>query len=139
MKEKEMIITACLSDAGDVNFFIHNNLRSANGFPIDHWIRHYGSFEEAAGNTDLFFEDKESLEKNLEATLNTCIFSAGFIPKNVLRMTNTTRRRVKKNLEKSAKQVREYYVNILTDTEENRINVRILEITLISVKSNNDD
>ena len=54
-------------------------------------------------------------------------------------MTNTTRRRVKKNLEKSAKQVREYYVNILTDTEENRINVRILEITLISVKSNNDD
>lgn len=139
MKEKEMIITVCLSDAGDVNFFIHNNLKSANGFPIDHWIRHYGSFEEAAGNTDLFFEDKESLEKNLEATLNTCIFSAGFIPKNVLRMTNTTRRRVKKNLEKSARQVREYYVNVLTDTEENRINVRISEITLISVNLNEDD
>lgn len=139
MKQKEMVVTACLSDAGDVNFFIHNNLRSSRGFPIDHWIRHYSSFEEAANNTDLFFEDKESLEKNLEATLNTCIFSAGFIPGNVLRMTNSTRRRVKKNLEKSAKQVREYYVNILTDTDENRINVRILEITLISVKSNKDD
>lgn len=139
MKEKEIIITACLSDAGDVNFFIHNNLRSANGFPVDNWIRHYGSFEEAANNTDLFFKDKESLEKNLEATLNTCIFSAGFIPGNVLRMTNTTRRRVKKNLEKSARQVRQYYVNVLTDTNENRINVRISEITLISLKSNNDD
>lgn len=139
MKQKEMAVAACLPDAGDVNFFIYNNLRSANGFPIDDWIHHYGSFEEAANNTDLFFEDKESLEKNLEATLNICIFSAGFIPKNVLRMTNTTRRRVKKNLEKSAKQVREYYINILMDTDENRINVRILEITLISVKSNNDD
>lgn len=97
MKQKEMAVTACLSDAGDVNFFIYNNLRSANGFPIDDRIRHYGSFEEAANNTDLFFEDKESLEKNLEATLNICIFSARFIPKNVLRMTNTTRKRVKKN------------------------------------------
>lgn len=139
MKEKEMIIAACLPDAGDASFFIHNNLRSANGFPIDDWIRHCGSFEEAAGNTGLFFEDKESLEKNLEAALNTCIFSAGLIPKNVLRMANTARRRVKKNLEKSARQAREYYASILTDTEENRINVRILEITLISVKSNNDD
>lgn len=139
MKEKEMIVIACLPDAGDVSFFIHNNLRAGSGFPIDHWIRHCSSFEEAAGNAGLFFEDKESLEKNLEAALNTCIFSAGLIPKNVLRMTNATRRRVKKNLEKSARQAREYYVNALTDAEENRINVRISEITLISASLNEDD
>lgn len=139
MKQKEMVITVLLSNDGRVSAFVHNNLKYKNGFPINDWIHHYNSFDEAVNNIDLFFQDKKLLEKNLESTLNECIFSSKYISKNIMRSSNVIRRRVKKNLEKTAKQIREYYLDILADTNENRISVHISEITLISVNLNEDD
>lgn len=133
-----MIITVFLLEDGTVKFYIHKNLNSQNGFPIEEWTHRYNSLDEAIDDVSLVFRDKELLEKNLETTLNGCAFSTGYIPKNIIRKSNAIRRREKKNWEKSAKQTREYYLklkifnlshlNVLMNIDQDRIKVKVTQL-----------